>query len=118
MSMTYSENYYTNVIVDKIYDRINKGDTRAFAVIESELWHELVDSQQEKIKALEEKLESAINHLKFTLHSAEYMHRPDEKLESDLSPMFYHSLTYEGDLSLIEKTRAAREWLRQNERKE
>jgi hypothetical protein len=77
---------------------------------------DFIDKQAEKIKALEEKLESARKHLKFTLHSAEYMYRPDEKLEINLSPMFYHSLTYEGDLELIEKTKAAREWLRQNER--
>jgi hypothetical protein len=77
-----------------------------------------IEILKKKIEALEEKLELASKHLKFTLYAAEYMYKPDVKLDNELSPMFYHSLTYEGDLGLIEKTKAAREWLRQNERGE
>jgi len=91
MSMTYSENYYTNVIVDKIYDSIDKGDKRAFAAIESELWCELVDRQQEKLESAEQLL---------------------KQLNTDLSCMEH---TYIGKGSIFH--RKVEEWLRQNERK-
>jgi hypothetical protein len=77
-----------------------------------------IEILKKKIKALEEKLESASKHLEFTTHAAEHLFKPDIKLEDWLDPTFYFTLTYSGDLGLIEKTRAAREWLRQNERKE
>jgi len=43
MSMTHSENYYTNVMVDKIYDLRDKGDKRSYEALESHLWHKYVD---------------------------------------------------------------------------
>jgi hypothetical protein len=39
---------------------------------------------------------------------AEYLYKPDKPLTKGLDPTFYFTLTYEGDLELIEKTRKAR----------
>lgn len=65
----------------------------------------------DKIDALHERLKAAEEALAFTLHSAEYLHPPSPPLEKGLDPTFYHTLTYEGDLKLIEQTKKAREAL-------
>jgi hypothetical protein len=49
--------------------------------------------------------------LKLTIKTAEYVYQPDKPLEKGLPPFHYHTLTYEGDLELIEKTIAARKLL-------
>lgn len=47
-------------------------------------------------------------HYEFLLTAAENLHKPNEPIIQGLAPMFYHTLTYEGDLELIEKTKQAR----------
>lgn len=49
--------------------------------------------------------------LKLTIKTAEYVYQPNKPLEKGLPPFHYHTLTYEGDLELIEKTKAARKLL-------
>jgi hypothetical protein len=46
--------------------------------------------------------------MEFSVNAAENLYKPDKPLEKDLGPMFYFTLTYEGDLELIEKTKRAR----------
>ena len=46
--------------------------------------------------------------LRFTLNAAENLYKPDAPLSRGLDPTFYHTLSYEGDLKLIEKTKRAR----------
>lgn len=45
----------------------------------------------------------------FCLQAAEYVYAPDKLLTAGLCPTFYHTLTYEGDLTLIMQTKQARE---------
>ena len=51
--------------------------------------------------------------LKFTVYAAEYLFKPDEKLADGLFPTSYFTLSYEGDLDLIEKTKYARQVLKE-----
>jgi len=55
--------------------------------------------------------------LKFTVYAAEYLFKPDEKLADGLFPTSYFTLSYEGDLDLIEKTKYARQVLKELEDK-
>jgi len=43
----------------------------------------------------------------FLLTCAEYLHKDD--IQEGMCPTFYHTLTYQGDLELINKTKRARE---------
>jgi hypothetical protein len=61
-----------------------------------------------KLQAENKKLREA---LELTIKTAEYVYQPDKPLEKGLPPFHYHTLTYEGDLELIEKTIAARKLL-------
>lgn len=65
-----------------------------------------------KVNLLEDENARLREALSFTLNAAEILYKPDEPLTKNLSPLFYHTLTYEGDLELIEKTKIAREILR------
>lgn len=56
-------------------------------------------------------VEELVEALEFTLHATEYLYKPDKELRKNLDPTFYFTLTYEGDLELIEKTKRAREAL-------
>lgn len=49
--------------------------------------------------------------LEFAVGCAESLLRPDRPVIPNLDPTFYHSLTYEGDVELVEKCRAARIFL-------
>lgn len=60
---------------------------------------------------LENRIIELENALTFCLHAAEYVYGPNKPLEKGLCPSFYHTLTYEGDLELIEKTKEARKVL-------
>ena len=51
------------------------------------------------------------DHFGFLLNAAENLYRPDKPLGKGLCPTFYHTLNYEGDLELINKTIAARQAL-------
>lgn len=53
--------------------------------------------------------------LEFTLKAAEYLYHPDKPIHKGLDPTFYHTLTYEGDMELVEKTKKAREALKGGE---
>ena len=46
--------------------------------------------------------------LEFGLQTAENLYQPDKPLTKGLGDWFYHTLTYEGDLELIEKTKEMR----------
>jgi hypothetical protein len=60
------------------------------------------------IADLERKLEIATKALRFTLGCAENLLRPDKPVHKGLDPTFYQTLTYEGDIELIEQCKAAR----------
>lgn len=49
--------------------------------------------------------------LEFTLYVAERLYKTDKPLEPNMAPLFYFTLSYEGDKELIEKTKRAREAL-------
>lgn len=51
--------------------------------------------------------------LEFTTKAAVHLYQPNSTLEKELPPWFYHTLTYEGDLELIEKTKLAIELLKE-----
>ena len=46
--------------------------------------------------------------LDFTVSAAEYLYKAESPVPRGLAPMFYHSLSYEGDVELVEKTKKAR----------
>lgn len=52
--------------------------------------------------------------LEVTTKAAVHLFQPDKPLEKGLAPFFYHTLTYEGDLELIEKTKLAMELIKEN----
>ena len=54
-----------------------------------------------------------IESLKFTISAAEYLFKPDVNLEKGMNPTSYFTLSYEGDLELIEKTKRARQVLKE-----
>lgn len=89
-------------------------------VFRMEPWKEITHGQsflqgfiaaESEILELREKLECAVEALDFTLHAAEYLYQSNKELPKGLGAMFYHTLTYEGDLELIQKTKKAREAL-------
>lgn len=45
--------------------------------------------------------------LKFTTKAAVHLFKPNEPLQQGLPPFHYFTLTYEGDLELIENTKSA-----------
>lgn len=69
------------------------------------------EKNAKEIEQLKQRLEIAVEHLKFTTHAAEYLYKPDVKLNKNMTPTFYFTLTYEGDLELIEKCKSAMEFL-------
>jgi predicted acyl esterase len=72
----------------------------------------LFDKQVKTLQAENARLMEA---LEFTLKAAEYVYQPDKPVHKGLDPTFYHTLTYEGDMELIEKTKKAREALKGGE---
>lgn len=79
-----------------------------------------IAKEREELKAYHFKLQATLEaenrrlreHLHFTVNAAENLYQPDKPLHKGLCPTFYHTLTYEGDLELIAKTKAAREALK------
>lgn len=63
-----------------------------------------------KLKAENEKLKKA---LRFTVLAAEQQYQPSRPLQEGLCPTFYFTLSYEGDLELIEETKRARQVLKE-----
>ena len=72
-------------------------------------------SDRERIEKLEAENARLRYALEFTLQAAEQLYRPDRPLYNNLDPTFYHTLTWEGDFELIEKTKKAREALKGGE---
>lgn len=70
-----------------------------------------LDELKREYERLQQRHDEAIRHLKFTTHAAEYVYQPKKDLMPGWDPTFYHTLTYEGDLDLINRTKAAREFL-------
>jgi regulator of replication initiation timing len=63
-----------------------------------------------ELQAENKKLREA---LEFTIKAAEHLFQPDKELPKGLFPTAYHTLSYEGDLDLIEKCKQAREALKE-----
>ena len=76
---------------------------------------DIMNAHNGKIKTLQDENEKLKKSLKFTLKAAEYLFKPDEKLADGLFPTSYFTLSYEGDLELIEKTKLARQVLKELE---
>ena len=57
-------------------------------------------------------VDQLVEALKFTIKAAEYLFKPHEKLSNGMFPSNYFTLSYEGDLELIKKTKAARQLLK------
>jgi len=55
-----------------------------------------------EIEKLQDENAKMREYLEFTTHAAEYLYRPDVKLNKGMTPTFYFTLTYEGDLELME----------------
>lgn len=71
----------------------------------------------DKITALHGIIDEMSVALKFTLNSPENLYRPDKTLHEGLCPTFYHTLTYAGDMELIERTKKSRETLESVDKK-
>ena len=71
-----------------------------------------IDALMEKIEELEAENARYREALEFTLKAAEYLYQPDKPVHKGLDPTFYQTLTWEGDMELIEKTKKAREALK------
>jgi DNA-binding XRE family transcriptional regulator len=71
----------------------------------------VLDLKKETLVELEEENKKLRDALKLTIKTAEYVYQPNKPLEKGLPPFHYHTLTYEGDLELIEKTKEARKLL-------
>jgi hypothetical protein len=74
-------------------------------------YKELARLQADTITRLERENKKLRDALEFTLKAAEQMFRPDKELLQGLCPTMYHTLSYSGDLKLIEKTKEARKLL-------
>jgi hypothetical protein len=83
-----------------------KGQATLYYKDNAEYWKAGYDA------AMAEK-DELIRHYKFLLNAAENLYRPDRPVHKGLDPTFYHTLTYEGDTELINKTIAAREALKE-----
>jgi DNA-binding XRE family transcriptional regulator len=71
----------------------------------------VLDLKKETLVELEAENKKLREALELTIKTAEYVYQPNKPLEKGLPPFYYHTLTYEGDLELIEKTIAARKLL-------
>lgn len=78
-----------------------------------EAWQAACEYKQKEIDKLQAENEKLKECLKFTVKAAEYLFKPDEKLAEGLFPTSYFTLSYEGDLKLIEKTKRARQVLKE-----
>lgn len=67
----------------------------------TEICGECFDDLKEENAKLREALE-------FTISAADYLYKTESPVPRGLAPMFYHSLSYEGDVELVEKTKKAR----------
>lgn len=75
--------------------------------------HTLKDCNCEKcadctIKHLTDENQRLRDALEFTISAAEYLYKTESPVPRGLSPEFYHSLSYESDVELAEKTKKAR----------
>lgn len=61
-----------------------------------------------EIRELQSKLDCAVKALEFTLPAAENLYCADKEVSKGLPAIFYHTLTYEGDVALVEKCKRAR----------
>lgn len=66
----------------------------------------------EECNRLKEYNKKLLEVLSFTTKAAVHLFKPDKPLERGLAPFFYHTLSYEGDLELIENTKIALEYLK------
>lgn len=71
----------------------------------------VLDLKKETLVELEAENKKLCEALELTIKTTEYVYQPDKPLQKGLPPFHYHTLTYEGDLELIEKTIAARKLL-------
>jgi regulator of replication initiation timing len=78
---------------------------------ENKEWKEAARSEAEEVNRLQAENKRMREALELTIRTAEYVYQPNKPLEKGLPPFYYHTLTYEGDLELIEKTIAARKLL-------
>ena len=74
-------------------------------------YKEAARSEAEEVNRLQAENKKLREALELTIRTAEYVYQPNKPLEKGLPPFYYHTLTYEGDLELIEKTIAARKLL-------
>jgi hypothetical protein len=66
---------------------------------------------QNEFETLKKENEELIEAFKFAAHAMEYAYTPDLVLPKDLSPLLYHTGTYEGDLMLRERAGQVRKCL-------
>jgi hypothetical protein len=70
-----------------------------------------VDTTESRNRSLQRENQKLREALKFTILAAEHLYQPHRPLQKDLCPTFYFTLSYEGDLELIQKTKEARKLL-------
>jgi hypothetical protein len=85
--------------------------SRSYELPDAILLQAQVDEAEVIIDKLVEENKKLREALKLTIKTAEYVYQPNKPLEKGLPPFHYHTLTYQGDLELIEKTKAARKLL-------
>jgi hypothetical protein len=74
---------------------------------------DIMNAHNEELKKLQAENAKLRECLEFTTYAAEYLFKPDENLAEGLFPTSYFTLSYEGDLELIEKTKRARQVLKE-----
>ena len=111
-----------NEAFDEWFIKTYRHDYKDLVIPESinpqkEAWQAACSHKQKEIDAIKAENEKLKKSLNFTLKAAEYLFKPDEKLADGLFPTSYFTLSYEGDLELVEKTKLARQVLKELENK-
>ena len=78
-------------------------------------YKEAARSEAEEVNRLQTENKKLREALEFTLYCAEYLIRPEKELSHELPPTSYLTLSYEGDLDLINKCKKARKALKEVE---
>lgn len=66
------------------------------------------EAHDDLIKNLVDENARLLEALEFAVSAADYLYKTKSPVPRGLAPMFYHSLSYEGDVELVEKTKKAR----------
>jgi len=99
MSMTKADWLYTNLI-DKYMNPAGEVDYKSLL----DEYHNSHDKLETQLAESKKQVQELVQALEFCVNAAINLYRPDKPVHKGLDPTFYHTLTFEGDLELIDKT--------------